>query len=67
MGSRPLRAAAAEAAVGQVDAAEVGRLAVADLDNVPSDLHGSAEYRAQVGAVVVERAVTRALEEARRG
>ena len=67
MGSTPLRAAAAEAAVGQVDAAEVGRLAVADLDDVPSDLHGSADYRTHVGAVVVERALTRALEEARGG
>jgi carbon-monoxide dehydrogenase medium subunit len=67
MGSTPLRASAAEAAVGQVDASEVGRLAVSDLDNVPSDLHGSAEYRTRVGAVVVERAVTRALEEARGG
>jgi carbon-monoxide dehydrogenase medium subunit len=67
MGSTPLRATAAEGAAGQVDAAEVGRLAVADLDNVPSDLHGSAAYRTRVGAVVVERALTRALEEAHGG
>jgi carbon-monoxide dehydrogenase medium subunit len=67
MGSTPLRASTAESAVGQVDPAEVGRLAVADLDNVPSDLHGSAEYRTRVGAVMVERALTRALEEARGG
>ena len=67
MGSTPRRATAAEAAAGQVDAAEVGRLAVANLDNVPSDLHGSAEYRTHVGAVVVERALSRALEEARGG
>jgi carbon-monoxide dehydrogenase medium subunit len=66
MGSTPLRASAAEAAVGEADPVEVGRLAVADLEP-PSDLHGSAEYRTRVGAVMVERALARALEEARGG
>jgi carbon-monoxide dehydrogenase medium subunit len=65
MGSTPLRAPAAEAAaLDHVDAAEVGRLAVTGLDP-PSDLHGSAEYRTRVGAVLVERALTAALEDAR--
>jgi carbon-monoxide dehydrogenase medium subunit len=67
LGSTPMRASAAEAAVGQVDPAEVGHLAVANLDGVPSDLHGSSEYRKRVGAVMVERALTSALEEARGG
>ncbi len=70
MGSTPIRAAAAEAlAVGQgagsVDAEAVGRAAVADLDNVPSDLHGTADYRRKVGAVMVERAFTAAVSDAR--
>ena len=37
---------------------------MADLDAVPSDLHGSAAYRTRVGAVVVQRALASALEEA---
>jgi carbon-monoxide dehydrogenase medium subunit len=45
----------------------MGRLAVADLDAVPSDLHGSAAYRTRVGAVTVARAWTAAVEEARGG
>jgi aerobic carbon-monoxide dehydrogenase medium subunit len=72
LGSTPLRAARAEAAatgaaVGDVDADELGRLAVADLDAVPSDLHGSAAYRARIGAVMVARAWSAAAEEARGG
>ena len=72
LGSTPVRAAGAEAAVtgasaGDVDADEVGRLAVADLDAVPSDLHGSAAYRTRVGAVTVARAWTAAVLEARGG
>ena len=57
--ARPLeRAAAAEAAVtgasvDELDPAEVGRLAVSGLDAVPSDLHGSADYRRRVGAGTV--------------
>ena len=55
LGSTPERAIGAEAAlVGElatdVQPDEVGRLAVADLDSIPYDLHGSADYRRQVGA-----------------
>jgi carbon-monoxide dehydrogenase medium subunit len=69
LGPVPLRATAAEqAAVGQgaeVDLAELGQLAVADLDEVPSDVHGSAAYRSRVGAAMVGRALSEAMEEAR--
>ena len=34
------------------------------LDAVPSDLHGSSAYRTRVGAAMVARAWTRAVEEA---
>jgi aerobic carbon-monoxide dehydrogenase medium subunit len=72
LGSTPERAAAAEAAatgtpVGEVDPAEVGRLAVAELESIPSDLHGSAEYRRRVGASIAAAAWRAAVEEARRG
>jgi carbon-monoxide dehydrogenase medium subunit len=72
LGSTPLRASAAEAnALGataaEVDAVELGRAAVADLTAVPSDLHGSSDYRTRVGATMVERAWTQAIEEARGG
>lgn len=68
MGSTPVRAAAAEAAVGNPvgspTADELGHLAVADLAEVPSDLHGSAGYRRRVAAVLVARAWTDAVAEA---
>jgi carbon-monoxide dehydrogenase medium subunit len=69
MGSTPERAAAAEAAAvgnraSEVDAAEVGRAAVAGLEAIPADIHGSASYRERVGATMVERAWRRAVEEA---
>ena len=69
MGSTPLRAGAAEAAlVGSTatatDLAEIGQLAVRDLDP-PADIHASSRYRLAVGAHVVERALARALEAAR--
>jgi carbon-monoxide dehydrogenase medium subunit len=70
LGPTPLRAVPAEtAAVGAsarspLTAAEIGRAAVADLESVPSDLHGSAAYRKRVGAAVVAAAVSRAIEEA---
>jgi carbon-monoxide dehydrogenase medium subunit len=69
LGSTPLRATAAEqlatgVAVRDVDAAEVGRAAVADLTSIPSDLHGSATYRAKVGATTVERTWRDATQEA---
>jgi carbon-monoxide dehydrogenase medium subunit len=71
LGATPLRATAAErAAVGEkadLAAAEVGRTAVADLTEVPADLHGSAAYRARVGAAMVTRAWTDAIGEATRG
>jgi aerobic carbon-monoxide dehydrogenase medium subunit len=69
LGPTPVRAAKAEAAtigaaVGDLDPAEVGRLAVAELDAVPSDLHGSSAYRTRIGAVVTARAWSAAAREA---
>jgi aerobic carbon-monoxide dehydrogenase medium subunit len=68
MGSTPVRASGAEAAVvGEsppLDADEVGAMAVADLDGIPSDLHGSAAYRGRVGAAMVARAWEDAMTEA---
>jgi aerobic carbon-monoxide dehydrogenase medium subunit len=69
LGPTPVRAAKAEAAaigaaVGDLDAGEVGRLAVAELDSVPSDLHGSSAYRTRIGAVVAGRAWSAAAREA---
>jgi carbon-monoxide dehydrogenase medium subunit len=65
----PLRATATESEligrpVGEVDAAAVGRSATAALSSVPADIHGSADYRRRIGAVMVARALTRAVEEA---
>jgi carbon-monoxide dehydrogenase medium subunit len=72
LGSTPVRAAAAEDAargrsVDDVAADELGQSAMSDLDSVPSDLLGSAAYRTRVGAVMVARAWTAAVSEARRG
>jgi aerobic carbon-monoxide dehydrogenase medium subunit len=72
VGSTPERADAAEAElagrpVTDVDAAAVGRSAMTGLRAIPSDLHGSAAYRERVGAVMVARAWTRAVAEARGG
>ena len=69
MGSTPLRASAAEAALRGAagtaeELAEIGQLAVGDLDP-PEDIHASTSYRRRVGAHVVARALTRALEYAR--
>ena len=68
LGPTPLRATAAEhAALGQkpdLDAADLGRLAMADLTEVPSDVHGSATYRTRVGAAMVARAWNDAIGEA---
>jgi carbon-monoxide dehydrogenase medium subunit len=69
MGSAPIRATGAEAAVVEgetapVAAGEVGAMAVAGLDDIPSDLHGSAQYRRQVGAAMVARAWADAMTEA---
>jgi carbon-monoxide dehydrogenase medium subunit len=65
----PHRARDAEAAlVGSsadgVDLAEAGRLAASGLEP-PGDVHASASYRRQIAAVVVERALGAAFEEAR--
>ena len=69
MGSTPLRARAAESQLrgedADVRAEEVGRLAVSDLDDVPSDVHGPASYRTRVGAAMVARAWEDAIREAR--
>jgi carbon-monoxide dehydrogenase medium subunit len=72
MGSTPIRALTAEAALigasaADVDPGEAGRAAVAELDGVPSDLHGTADYRRKTGAVMVARALTAALREAQGG
>jgi aerobic carbon-monoxide dehydrogenase medium subunit len=72
LGSTPLRAAAAEAAivgraVTDLDFAEIGRLAMDGLDEVPSDQQGSADYRKRVGAAMVERAFADAVNEATGG
>jgi aerobic carbon-monoxide dehydrogenase medium subunit len=72
LGPTALRAAAAEASAlgisaSDVDPAEIGRAAVADLDSVPSDLHGTAGYRKKVGAAMVARAWETALKEAANG
>jgi carbon-monoxide dehydrogenase medium subunit len=69
LGQTAVRAASAEAAaagisVGDVNPAEIGRAAVAGLDSVPSDLHGTAGYRKKVGAAMVARAWERAVKEA---
>ncbi len=72
LGATPERAGGAEAVItgqpiAEVDAPDVGRLAMADLDSVPADQHGSAAYRTRVGATMTARAWARAAEEARRG
>ncbi len=68
VGATPYRAGAAEAALVQssaddLDLADVARLAASDLDP-PSDIHASASYRRRIAAVVVERALGVAFEEA---
>lgn len=71
VGPTPQRGTAAEiAAVGtsidDLDPVQLGRRAVADLESVPADTHGSADYRRHVAAVAVSSAWTRAVEEADR-
>ena len=72
LGPTALRADSAEAsALGisarDINPAEIGRAAVADLDSVPSDLHGTAGYRKKVGAALVARAWEKAIREAANG
>ncbi len=69
LGSTPLRATAAEAAVtgrpiGELAPEEIGRVAMEGLDEIPNDLQGSAAYRVRVGATMTARAWTEAIEEA---
>jgi carbon-monoxide dehydrogenase medium subunit len=70
LGSTPLRGSAAEEAVlrraaGEIDTEEVGHLAMSALDEIPADLQGSSAYRARVGATMVARALSSAIEGAR--
>ncbi|NUU23556.1 MAG: xanthine dehydrogenase family protein subunit M [Streptomycetaceae bacterium] len=72
LGPAVSRAADAEAArlgtdPAEADADEIGRSAVSGLDAVPSDLHGSADYRKRVGAAMVARAWRCAVQEATHG
>lgn len=69
LGSTPERGTPAESAVlgrpvGDISADEFGRLALSDLQNIPSDLQGSVSYRTRVGAAMVARAWTEATTEA---
>lgn len=69
LGPAPTRACAAEAeligrAATEIAAEDVGATAVSGLGSVPSDIHGSADYRRRVGAAMVSRAWRRAVEEA---
>jgi aerobic carbon-monoxide dehydrogenase medium subunit len=69
LGSTPERAGAAEAEltgrpIAEVEAEEVGRVAMTGLTSVPEDLHGSAAYRTRVGAAMVARAWAAARSEA---
>jgi carbon-monoxide dehydrogenase medium subunit len=72
LGSTPERADGAEAeltgrAVSEIAPDDVGRLALAELSSVPTDQHGSSDYRKRVGAEMAARAWTAATAEARRG
>jgi len=69
LGSTPKRGTPAEDAitgrpVTDVSAEELGRLAMSGLEDVPTDLQGSASYRTRVGAAMVARAWTEAITEA---
>ena len=47
-----------------LDGARIGELAMSGSTDIPSDLHGSADYRRRVGAAMVARAWTAAIREA---
>ena len=69
LGSTPERASAAEAAmtgapVDELDLTEISQLAMSELDAVPSDLHGSTNFRRRVGAITTAAALQAAIEEA---
>jgi carbon-monoxide dehydrogenase medium subunit len=68
LGSTPVRGAAGEQAVigrplRDIAADEIGRLTMAEISDIPADLQGSAEYRSQVGGVMVSRALSAAIRE----
>ncbi len=68
LGATVLRATAAEAAiigkpVGELVAEDIGEAAMSGLDDIPSDLQGSASYRTKVGAAMTARAWGQAIEE----
>jgi aerobic carbon-monoxide dehydrogenase medium subunit len=70
VGATALRARVAEAEIlgrpaEELEAGELGVLALRDLEDIPSDLHGSSGYRRRIGSVMVSRALTAALAEAR--
>ncbi|MER5183756.1 xanthine dehydrogenase family protein subunit M [Streptomyces sp. NPDC002896] len=72
LGPTPRRAHAAETELigsepAEDQADDIGDLALEGLDAVPSDLHGSADYRKRVGAAMVARAWRRAVREAVHG
>lgn len=72
LGSTPRRATAAEAAVvgrrvDELAADEIGQAAMTGLDDVPTDLQGSASYRSRIGAAMTARAWTQAVNEATNG
>jgi aerobic carbon-monoxide dehydrogenase medium subunit len=69
LGSTPRRATAAEQSaigkpVNELAAEEIGQAAMTGLDDIPTDLQGSASYRTQVGAAMAARAWTQAVREA---
>lgn len=68
LGSTPLRGTDGEQAVigravGELDTGEIGRLTMAGLTDVPTDLQGSADYRRRVGAAMVTRALQSAISD----
>ena len=72
MGPAARRAHAAESELvgsqlDSIDLEEIGRCAVRELDAVVGDAHVPEEYRRRIGAVVVERALREAVQEARDG
>lgn len=72
LGSTPRRATAAEEyaigrPVGELAADEIGQAALGGLDDIPTDLQGSASYRSRVGAAMTARAWTQAVTEATSG
>ena len=69
LGSTPHRGSAAERSVvgrpvSEVTPDEIGELAMTGLEDIPTDLQGSAAYRTKVGATMVARAWTQATTEA---